>query len=195
MKRRDLRAILLAFLLVGYLVPLAIVTLPAAENDNSLPSPPIAKKIQKVTEINGQKMVDNYYWLRDKQNPDVRAYLEAENAHTDSVVKPTEPPAEETVRRNAGANQGNRRGGAVQGGRLPLLRADGGGKAVRDSLPRKMTARLQAANSSGHPILLRTSSHAGHGIGTSLDEQIEQNADVFSFLFDQLGVRYGAAGR
>jgi prolyl oligopeptidase len=59
---------------------------------------------------------------------------------------------------------------------------------------RKMTARLQAANSSGHPILLRTSSNAGHGIGTSLDEQLEQNADVFGFLFDQLGVPYGATG-
>ena len=55
---------------------------------------------------------------------------------------------------------------------------------------RKMIARLQAADSSGHPILLRTSSSAGHGIGTSLDEQIEQDADVFSFLFDQLGMQY-----
>jgi len=57
---------------------------------------------------------------------------------------------------------------------------------------RKMTARLQAADSSGHPILLRTSSTAGHGFGTALDEQIEVNADVFSFLFDQLGVDYKA---
>jgi len=55
---------------------------------------------------------------------------------------------------------------------------------------RKMTARLQAANSSDHPILLRTSSNAGHGFGTALDEAIEQNADLFSFLFDQLGVEY-----
>ena len=52
---------------------------------------------------------------------------------------------------------------------------------------RKMTARLQAANASGYPILLRTTASAGHGIGTALDEQIEERADVFSFLFDQLG--------
>jgi prolyl oligopeptidase len=57
---------------------------------------------------------------------------------------------------------------------------------------RKMTARLQAADSSGHPILLRTTSNAGHGIGTALDEQIEEQADVFSFLFDQLGIQYAA---
>jgi prolyl oligopeptidase len=60
---------------------------------------------------------------------------------------------------------------------------------------RKMTARLQAANSSDHPILLRTTSSAGHGIGTSTDERIEQNADVFSFLFDQLGIQYKGMGK
>lgn len=55
---------------------------------------------------------------------------------------------------------------------------------------RKMTARLQAATSSAHPILLRTSSSAGHGMGTALDEEIEEAADIFSFLFDQLGVQF-----
>ena len=55
---------------------------------------------------------------------------------------------------------------------------------------RKMTARLQAATSSDHPILLRTTASAGHGIGTALDEEIEQGADYYSFLFDQLGVKY-----
>ncbi len=55
---------------------------------------------------------------------------------------------------------------------------------------RKMTAMLQAATSSHLPILLRTTSSAGHGMGTALDERIEQNADVLSFLFVQLGVTY-----
>jgi prolyl oligopeptidase len=57
---------------------------------------------------------------------------------------------------------------------------------------RKMVARLQAATSSGRPILLRTSSRSGHGFGTALDEQIDEDADVFSFLFDQLGISYEA---
>ena len=55
---------------------------------------------------------------------------------------------------------------------------------------RKMTARLQRATHSDYPILLRTTSSAGHGFGTALDEYIEQESDVFSFLFDQLGVKY-----
>ena len=54
---------------------------------------------------------------------------------------------------------------------------------------RKMTARLQAATHSDRPILLRTSSTSGHGIGTALNERIDQDADVFSFLFDQLDVK------
>jgi prolyl oligopeptidase len=53
---------------------------------------------------------------------------------------------------------------------------------------RKMTARLQAATSSSNPILLRTETRAGHGAGTALSTRIEQEADVYSFLIDQLGM-------
>ena len=56
---------------------------------------------------------------------------------------------------------------------------------------RKMAARLQAANKSDNPILLRTSSGAGHGIGTALSERIQQQADIYSFLFAQLGMTAG----
>jgi prolyl oligopeptidase len=59
---------------------------------------------------------------------------------------------------------------------------------------RKMLARLQAADTSGHPILLRTTSSAGHGFGTALDEQIDQGCDVFSFLFDQLSMKLVGGG-
>jgi prolyl oligopeptidase len=51
-----------------------------------------------------------------------------------------------------------------------------------------MTARLIAANKSTNPILLRTSSSAGHGIGTALSERIKQLADIYAFLFAQLGM-------
>jgi prolyl oligopeptidase len=57
---------------------------------------------------------------------------------------------------------------------------------------RKMTARLQAASGSDRPVLLRTSSNAGHGFGSALDERIEEDTDVSGFLFDQLGMKYMA---
>ncbi len=69
------------------LVPISMLAFTAADN---LPAPPVAKKIPHVTEINGHKLTDNYFWLREKTNPEVRAYLEAENAYTDAVMKPTE---------------------------------------------------------------------------------------------------------
>ena len=53
---------------------------------------------------------------------------------------------------------------------------------------RKMTARLEEAIKSDNPILLRTSSSAGHGQGTALSERIKQLADIYSFLFAQLDV-------
>jgi prolyl oligopeptidase len=54
---------------------------------------------------------------------------------------------------------------------------------------RKMTARLQAASSSGLPILLRTSADTGHG-GLPLSEKIEQIVVVYGFIFDQLGIEF-----
>ena len=71
-----------------FTIPLAVILFAAADSPMA---PPVAKKIPHVTEINGHKMVDNYAWLREKTNPEVRAYLEQENAYTDSIMKPTEP--------------------------------------------------------------------------------------------------------
>lgn len=59
---------------------------------------------------------------------------------------------------------------------------------------RKMTARLQAATRSGHPVWLRTSATTGHGIGTPHSEEIEQQADILAFLFDQLGMAGPSGG-
>ncbi len=54
---------------------------------------------------------------------------------------------------------------------------------------RKMTARLQAASTSGLPVLLRAEKGTGH-IGTPLKARNELNADVYSFLFAELGVSW-----
>lgn len=86
MNRHLLRRIQFCVLLLA-----SVLCFTAADTPLSLPAPPVAKKVPKITEINGRKLVDNYYWLRDKPNPEVKAYLEAENGYTDAVMKPTEP--------------------------------------------------------------------------------------------------------
>jgi oligopeptidase B len=72
---------------------LALV-LPASAIDPKAGTPPQAAKIPKVTTIHGDTRVDDYFWLREKTNPSVIAYLEAENAYTAAVTKPLEPVAE-----------------------------------------------------------------------------------------------------
>ncbi len=59
---------------------------------------------------------------------------------------------------------------------------------VNPAHSRKMIARLQAATTSGNPVLLSINAHAGHGIGSALSVRVNQQADIYAFLFDQLGM-------
>ena len=52
----------------------------------------------------------------------------------------------------------------------------------------KLAARLQAATSSGKPILLRIDYDAGHGFGSTKKSQYEERADTFAFMLWQAGV-------
>ena len=53
------------------------------------PSPPVAKKVPRVTTLHGVTLTDDYHWMRDKGSPEVTAYLEAENAYTEAGMKHT----------------------------------------------------------------------------------------------------------
>ena len=79
----------------------------------------------------------------------------------------------------------------VDGTRYPAVMMFSGTNdpRVNPADSRKFTARLQAANVSDHPILLRISS-SGHGFGTTLSEGLAQSADEYAFLFWQLGMGF-----
>lgn len=51
--------------------------------------PPVAKKIPKEMTVHGHTRVDNYYWMNDREDPEVIAHLEAENAYKDAMMKHT----------------------------------------------------------------------------------------------------------
>src|SRR5438445_4441240 len=60
----------------------------AAQLEAGTAKPPVAKLVPRTTVLHGDTLGDNYYWLREKTNSEVIAYLEAENAYTAAVMKP-----------------------------------------------------------------------------------------------------------
>jgi len=67
---------------------IATITTSVASADAATQKPPVARKIPKEIVTNGDKRVDNYFWLREKTNAEVIAYLEAENHYADGVTRP-----------------------------------------------------------------------------------------------------------
>jgi prolyl oligopeptidase len=74
-----------------------------------------------------------------------------------------------------------------------LLTTGANDPRVEPWMSAKMAARLQAATSSGRPVLLRIDYDAGHGVNSTKRQQNEQRADMFAFLFEQLGSKRGDA--
>jgi oligopeptidase B len=89
------RLTVLAALAAGFL-------LSAAACGPAGPVPPAAEKIRKELTIHGQTRVDDYYWLRERDNPRVIDYLRAENDYLRTMLKPTEPLQEALYHEMAG---------------------------------------------------------------------------------------------
>ena len=73
------------------LLVLSLVTGDLAAQTRRPSAPPAARKIAKRISAHGETWDDQYFWLREKRNPRVMAYLRAENAYADALMKPTEP--------------------------------------------------------------------------------------------------------
>ena len=113
------------------------------------PVPPRAAVRPKTFEEHGVKRVDPYYWLRDdtRKDPEVLAYLEAENAYTDAVLAPTEPLQEKLFDELVGRRQAGRRHRAVPQERLVVLPPLRGRPGVRPDPPPARLARRRRRRS------------------------------------------------
>jgi oligopeptidase B len=60
--------------------------------------PPIARKERKETSLHGTVLIDDYAWMSDKENPEVTAYLDAENAYASTVMAPLDGLRDELYR-------------------------------------------------------------------------------------------------
>jgi len=77
--------------LVVLAIALSIVVISCnRKNQEEKMSAPIAKKIKKELTIHNHTRIDNYYWLNDRDDPEVIQYLKDENAYTKSMLKHTE---------------------------------------------------------------------------------------------------------
>jgi oligopeptidase B len=54
-----------------------------------MPTPPVAPRHPHAVELHGERLADDYFWMRERDNPEVRAYLEAENAYGEAILEPT----------------------------------------------------------------------------------------------------------
>lgn len=68
-------------------------------------TPPVAPRIPRVEVVHGERRVDDYFWLREKSDPEVRAYLEAENRYTEAEMAHTRPLQEALYREMLGRIQ------------------------------------------------------------------------------------------
>lgn len=68
-------------------------------------TPPIARKAPHATSVHGHTLTDDYHWLRERTNPEVAAYLEAENAYTAAVMAHTTELQEELYQEMVGRIQ------------------------------------------------------------------------------------------
>jgi oligopeptidase B len=57
--------------------------------------PPIAARRPTERQLHGETVTDDYFWMRDRQDPDVIAYLEAENAYTEEMTRHLAPLRDE----------------------------------------------------------------------------------------------------
>jgi oligopeptidase B len=125
-----------------------------------MPSPPVARTIPTITVVHGDYRRDDYAWLRRKDDPEVLAYLRAENAYTEAAMKPTEALRESLYREMLARIKEDdqsvpyRRGGhfyysrTEQGKQYPILCR----KAGSLEAPEEVTLDLNVL-AHGHPFL------------------------------------------
>jgi len=71
------------------LAAVVLTLLTAPHLASAAPRPPVARIVPYPLVAHGQTRIDDYFWLRDRDDPEVIAYLEAENAYADSVMAPS----------------------------------------------------------------------------------------------------------
>src|SRR6058998_1003549 len=87
--RRLIRNLILLISIPVLLLGSACSSARPAAIDSIIASPPVPEKRPKTITMHGDSRTDDYFWLRDKNDPKVLAYLRAENSYAVMAMKPT----------------------------------------------------------------------------------------------------------
>jgi oligopeptidase B len=91
----------LTFLLAATLIAFTACKKQTSMKPENMTPPDVEKKPKELT-IHGDTRVDNYYWLNQREDPEVIEYLKAENKYTKAALKPTEPLQEKLFKEMKG---------------------------------------------------------------------------------------------
>ena len=75
--------------LIAIMLYISLLTLPQSCGQTNI-QPPVAEKIPHEITTHGHTRIDNYYWLREREDPEVIRYLNEENEYTAAILKHTE---------------------------------------------------------------------------------------------------------
>jgi oligopeptidase B len=162
-----------------------LLALPVPAQPAAAPEPPRAKLVPQRLEQHGQVRIDNYYWMKDRTNPDVIAYLEAENAYTAHALKHTEALREKLFNEMVGRlKQDDASVPYLDEGTWYYTRfVEGGNYALYCRKRGRLEAREQ--------VMLDANQFArGHGFFSVADVEVSSDHDILAFATDTVGRRF-----
>jgi oligopeptidase B len=153
-------------------------------NATAPPAPPVAKKIARTSTVHGTTLSDDYFWMRDKKNPEVISYLEAENAYTAAVMKPTEEFQERLYKEMLSRiKQTDTNVPYRDGGYLYYTRTDEGKQYVT-------YARRKGSMDAPEEVLLDLNEMAkGHPFMSVGDFDVSSDTNLLAYSTDSTGYR------
>lgn len=175
---RRFRRFVLSGLFTAVLAPIA-----AAGGQQST-TPPMAQRRPHRLEMHGDVRVDDYFWLRERENPEVIAYLEAENAWTQAVMAHTEGLQVQLFEEIKGRIK-------QDDSSVPYL-LDGYWYYTRyeDGKEYAIYCRKRGSLDAEEEIILDVNPLAeGHGYYAASGRQVSVNGEILAFAADTVGRR------
>ncbi len=175
------RRLIVVFGLCIFAPPIAAQTAPSA---------PVVKQMEHISVWHGEKVNDPYHWLRDKSNPEVIKYLEAENAYTEAMTADLRPFVDALYREMLGHVKQTDLSVPVRRGGYYYYRRTQEGKQYSIHCRKRAGADGSFAASAAEEILLDSNELAGGSKFFELDAfEVSDAADLLAYSTDDTGFR------